>query len=52
MNDLFGAYSDHGCHITHQFIQAQAFKKKMVMIRVGCKTGSQCLCGRYFHPGF
>lgn len=27
MNDLFGVYLGHGCHITHQFIQAQALKK-------------------------
>ena len=40
MNDLFGVYLGHGCLITHQFFQAQAFKKKLVMIRVGHKMES------------
>lgn len=40
MNDLFGVYLGHGCLITHQFFQAQAFKKKLVTIRVGHKMES------------
>lgn len=53
MNDLFGVYLGHGCLITHQFFQAQPFKKKLVMIRVGHKmkssdTESKPMCG-VFH---
>lgn len=40
MYDLFGVYLGHGCLITHQFFQAEAFKKKLVMIRVGHKMES------------
>lgn len=53
MNDLFGVYLGHGCLITHQFFQAQPFKKKLVMIRVGHKmkssdTEPKPMCG-VFH---
>lgn len=40
MNDLFGVYLGHGCLITHQFFQAQPFRKKLVVIRVGHKMES------------
>lgn len=40
MNDLFGVYLGHNCLITHQFFQAQAFKKKLVVMRVGHKMES------------
>lgn len=57
MYDLFGVYLGHGCLITHQFFQAEAFKKKLVMIKSWAQDGeftyrANACGGGYSHPGF